>query len=208
MTTYHYDGTTTLSRGLRDKARCSPSSLDLGEILDVIGKHGDRGTREVCIYELLRRYSIQLLVGVTPNPSVESHITRKSSGDVIVMHREDPIGSIYMVYGYSDKSVMPYKPNSRGNRGALQALLYACEEYGPVVYRVDSEYVYNVFTLWLRGWKNNGYKTKKGEGVRNRDIIEALISKGIDAPNVAPIGKSHTGIVAKLRAFEIPEGCI
>jgi ribonuclease HI len=38
----------------------------------------------------------------------------------------------------------------------------------------DSKYVINSMTKWVHGWKKNGWKTKGGDPVKNRELIEAI----------------------------------
>lgn len=35
---------------------------------------------------------------------------------------------------------------------------------------VDSQYVKNGITSWIKGWKRNGWKTRAGQPVKNRDL--------------------------------------
>ena len=58
---------------------------------------------------------------------------------------------------------------------ALECLTTSCEIY---LYS-DSQYVLNGITSWVRSWKRNGWKSRKGEPVLNRDLwerISAMIS--------------------------------
>ena len=52
----------------------------------------------------------------------------------------------------------------------LQALTEACE----VEVVTDSTYLKKGITSWIRGWKRNGWQTKEGKPVLNRDLWEAL----------------------------------
>eukprot|EP00955_Chlamydomonas_euryale_P060184 357640-Chlamydomonas_euryale.AAC.5 len=38
----------------------------------------------------------------------------------------------------------------------------------------DSEYAIKCVSAWLKGWKKNGWKTKSGSDVKNKDIILAI----------------------------------
>lgn len=71
------------------------------------------------------------------------------------------------------------------NRSDLLALLAAFEVYGSnYIYYVDSDYVYQIFTLYIYAWEANGYITKKGTTVKNKDIIRCLREKGLTAHNI------------------------
>lgn len=53
---------------------------------------------------------------------------------------------------------------------ALQALKQA----SIVNLYTDSKYLVNGITMWIRGWKKNGWITQNGDQVKNRDLWEAL----------------------------------
>ena len=53
---------------------------------------------------------------------------------------------------------------------ALESLSGKCS----VVIFTDSKYLINGITSWIRGWKRNGWKTKAGDDVKNRDLWEKL----------------------------------
>jgi len=38
----------------------------------------------------------------------------------------------------------------------------------------DSKYLINSITIWIRGWKKNGWKTQSGDDVKNRELFEIL----------------------------------
>jgi len=38
----------------------------------------------------------------------------------------------------------------------------------------DSKYVLKDITIWIRGWKKNGWVTRNGESVKNRELWEEL----------------------------------
>ena len=52
----------------------------------------------------------------------------------------------------------------------LKALREPCE----VTVEIDSEYVKNGITTWIRGWKKRGWKTASGDPVKNRDLWQEL----------------------------------
>lgn len=62
--------------------------------------------------------------------------------------------------------------------GVVEALRYiASQADGGNVYEIycDSAYVVNsINNKWLDGWKLNGWKTKQGDDIKNRDLWEAL----------------------------------
>ncbi len=66
-------------------------------------------------------------------------------------------------------------------QGAISALdtIFAREPKGTVLVRVctDSTYVLKGITEWIYGWEKNGWKTKTGDEVLNRDLWEPLVQK-------------------------------
>jgi ribonuclease HI len=67
--------------------------------------------------------------------------------------------------------------NTTNNRmeikAALEGLKYASKDSSIVVH-TDSKYLINGITLWVKGWKKNGWKTKTKGDVLNRDLWEDL----------------------------------
>lgn len=60
----------------------------------------------------------------------------------------------------------------------------------------DSQYAINCIIKWSRSWRKNGWMTKSGSPVQNREIIEAANDKFITLNNVVEIRKvkGHSGI--------------
>lgn len=58
-------------------------------------------------------------------------------------------------------------------RAAIEAVL-ATTECEAVTVIVDSEYVKKGITSWVAGWKKNGWRTREGNEVSNRELWEAL----------------------------------
>jgi ribonuclease HI len=62
------------------------------------------------------------------------------------------------------------------NRMELKAVLDALEQnVGPLVVVMDSTYVKDGLEKWHKGWVRNGWRTKGGSPVKNRDIWEPLV---------------------------------
>lgn len=67
------------------------------------------------------------------------------------------------------------------NRMELTAVLRAIEDNpGPLTVVMDSTYVKDGIQKWSLGWRRNGWKTKAGEPVKNRDLWEPLLA-AVDA---------------------------
>ncbi|XWK86681.1 MAG: ribonuclease HI [Phormidium sp.] len=94
------------------------------------------------------------------------------------------------------------------NRMELQAAIAALEflsktgQKEPVTLYTDSEYVKKGITIWVKGWKNKGWKTSQGKAVLNQDLWETL-----DKLNSAKINwqyvPGHAGNVGNERCDEI-----
>ncbi|MBI5852249.1 MAG: ribonuclease HI [Planctomycetes bacterium] len=57
---------------------------------------------------------------------------------------------------------------------AAIAALRAVPDGEALTIHVDSTYVKDGITKWLRGWRRKGWRTKDGQAVKNRDLWEAL----------------------------------
>src|SRR5690242_5847944 len=82
-------------------------------------------------------------------------------------------------YGDNVKEMYGSEPHTTNNRMELTAAiegLDALKEVCEVVVITDSEYMKNGITSWIRGWKNNGWRTKAGTPVVNQDLWEQLDS--------------------------------
>ncbi|MGB3053372.1 MAG: ribonuclease H [Acidimicrobiales bacterium] len=75
------------------------------------------------------------------------------------------------------------EPDTTNNRMELTAVLRAIEDNsGSLVVVMDSTYVKNGLESWSKGWVRNGWKTKAGESVKNRDLWEELLAVLADRP--------------------------
>ena len=52
--------------------------------------------------------------------------------------------------------------------------LKSLSEKSIVTIYTDSKYLINGITIWIRGWKKNGWVTRNGESVKNRELWEEL----------------------------------
>ncbi|RYP13210.1 hypothetical protein DL767_010848 [Monosporascus sp. MG133] len=74
--------------------------------------------------------------------------------------------------------------NQTSNRAELRAILGALrfrhwegEGFKILVFATDSEYVAEGATTWARGWVRNGWKTRTGMEVKNKDLWEMLLGE-------------------------------
>lgn len=69
-------------------------------------------------------------------------------------------------------------PSGTNNRGELQAVLDLLEQTAATDEELhvlcDSQYVINVITRWMAGWKRKGWKKADGKPVLNQDLVKAL----------------------------------
>ena len=92
------------------------------------------------------------------------------------------LGAYAFVIEYPDgvvaRGVQPYV-NTTNNRMEMMAVIKALEEIEigrPIVLTTDSEYVIKGTTMWARNWVRNGWRTREGKVVLNRDLWERLLA--------------------------------
>ena len=87
--------------------------------------------------------------------------------------------------GYQCTNIKEQYNDKTNNQCELMAMDYAFKlivryyrelsKIGKIIKIVsDSEYSIKSCSVWLTGWKNNNWKTSKGEDVKNREIIESI----------------------------------
>lgn len=67
-------------------------------------------------------------------------------------------------------------PSTTNNREEMKAIIWVMRNYGkdfpmPIVYS-DSAYCVNSFTLWLDGWRRNGWVRAGNKPLENKDLIQ------------------------------------
>jgi ribonuclease HI len=67
-----------------------------------------------------------------------------------------------------------HSTNNRMELRAVIELLQAMDPSEPLTIQADSEYVVNIFTKWLEGWRKRGMRTSEGKPVENQDLIEYI----------------------------------
>lgn len=69
--------------------------------------------------------------------------------------------------------------HTTNNRMELQAAITGLQRaptQRPLRVITDSQYLINGITKWVKGWQKNGWKTREGQPVENRDLWEQLIA--------------------------------
>ena len=82
-----------------------------------------------------------------------------------------------LVMGDHRKELYGGEPETTNNRMEMMAAIEALNALkGPskVVLNVDSTYVKDGLTKWIKGWKKNGWKTAAKKPVKNQDLWQAL----------------------------------
>lgn len=99
-----------------------------------------------------------------------------------------------VVYGPVDGCTVSERLENRGpfgdvyeatsNRAELRAAIAALrltswrdEGFDSLVIATDSTYVVDGATGWTKGWVRNGWKTRTGDGVKNKDLWELLLGE-------------------------------
>jgi ribonuclease HI len=82
-----------------------------------------------------------------------------------------------LTFGKFTRALSGAEPETTNNRMELTAAieaLKALKEPCSVEFYTDSQYLRHGITLWIEGWKRNGWRTKSKEPVKNEDLWRAL----------------------------------
>ena len=80
-------------------------------------------------------------------------------------------------YRQTEKEISGFERQSTNNRMEMMAVIEALRMLKqPCTVRVhtDSRYLRDGITLWIHGWKRNGWMTKARQPVKNRELWELL----------------------------------
>lgn len=96
------------------------------------------------------------------------------------------------------------EPETTNNRMEMMAVIEALRRTeGHATIYTDSQYVRKGITKWIAGWKKNGWKTKGGGAVKNKDLwieMEALMQNRLISMRWV---KGHSGHEHNERADEL-----
>lgn len=84
---------------------------------------------------------------------------------------------VYMVYGSASRELCGGAAQTTNNQMELTAAieaLRAIKRPCPVYMHVDSEYVKNGITVWIKDWKKNGWRTSARKPVKNVELWQEL----------------------------------
>jgi len=84
---------------------------------------------------------------------------------------------VLLRYGDKEKTLQGGELDTTNNRMELTAAIKALETLKrscTVALYTDSQYLRQGMTLWLTGWKKNGWRTSKKEAVKNVDLWQQL----------------------------------
>ncbi len=88
----------------------------------------------------------------------------------------------------------------------VSALSYAVNSSTHIHLYTDSQYAINGVTKWMYGWAHNGWKTKSGEDVKNKELFQSLYSligdRGKDNITWHHV-RGHVGVPANERVDDI-----
>ncbi len=92
----------------------------------------------------------------------------------------------------------------------IAALSHTVFNTAPVEIFTDSSYVINGITKWVKGWRNNGWKTKTGDDLANKALwqnLDSLVSERLAHTTVTwNHVPGHVGVVGNERCDEIATG--
>jgi len=80
-------------------------------------------------------------------------------------------------YKDSEKEISGFESHTTNNRMEIKAVneaLRMLKEPCEVTVHTDSRYLRDGITLWIHGWKRNGWKTRDRHPVKNRELWETL----------------------------------
>ena len=86
-------------------------------------------------------------------------------------------GAFWLDLTGEEHEMSGFEPETTNQRMELMgpiAALEAIKEPGPILVLSDSQYVVKGITQWILGWKGYGWRTKKNQPVKNRDLWERL----------------------------------
>lgn len=108
---------------------------------------------------------------------------------------------VLIVNGDDETECCGGDPATTNNRMELTAAIEALSATsGAIRLYTDSQYVKNGITVWIKGWKKNGWKTADKKPVKNKDLWLALDAAIADRAVEWRWVKGHNGHAENERA--------
>lgn len=85
--------------------------------------------------------------------------------------------ALVRVEGEKERAIYGGEPDTTNNRMEMTAViegLLALPDGCHVTVTLDSQYVKQGITEWIKGWKRRKWKTSTGEAVKNKDLWQEL----------------------------------
>lgn len=114
-----------------------------------------------------------------------------------------PEGQIKELGGHKDHTTN----NEMELRASIEALKKIRNDKRAVFFYTDSTYVIRGITMWVWGWKKNGWKTAEGNEVSNKESWETLFSLTMDRGSAGKVNwlysRGHVGTPGNERCDQI-----
>lgn len=124
-------------------------------------------------------------------------------------------GSVIMTHDGKVTELGGREKESTNNRMEIMAAIQALEfvqsrkldDKNQIVIHSDSAYLINGITMWVYGWAKNGWKTKTGDNVLNKDLWERLFKIVLNLGHKHEIlwqkVSGHSGVILNERCDQI-----
>ena len=112
-----------------------------------------------------------------------------------------------VIDGQTTHEYSGYASETTNNRMELTAALIGLQKTPrnhEIHLYTDSQYLINGITKWVKGWQKNGWKTRTGDPVENRDLWEALIAHTHPHVHWHHV-KGHAGHIHNERANDLAQ---
>lgn len=118
-----------------------------------------------------------------------------------------------MMFGEHKKEFSGFERNTTNNQmelmGAIMALENMIRKDIPVAVHVDSAYVLNGVTSWIKGWKKKGWKTADKKPVKNKELWQRLDALAEEFDDLTWVKvKGHNNVEHNERADELVNQCM
>lgn len=131
----------------------------------------------------------QFVAGSVSRPQIHSEpVNQADDSDLIVYcdgacknnGRQTPVAGVGVWWGPDDdRNIAERCPGAQTNNRAELIAIARVLETTPIskrklVIKTDSQYSINCFTSWIENWKRKGFRTAKGDQVKNPSLIRYI----------------------------------